>query len=411
VPCRGQPGDATIRLTEDLAKKYLASGGLPVPRGEVADSLDAVTRLCADLPAGGVVKALVPAGRRGKSGGVRVVSDPAEARAVAADLLGSILHEHVVERLYVEERIAIAAEYYLAFTLAGPEPEILLTQRGGVDVEQVAAAEDTGLVRAFVDPLRGLSTWDAAELWLQAGVRGAALPQLAAIAASAYESFREADGLLLEINPLALDTRNEAWVVGAMLGIDDHALFRHPEWQAFARRAALPANPRERAVAAVNLALPGGECQYVELDGDIGLLVGGGGAGLYQHDLVLELGGRPANHCVTPPTGSDHRKLRAVLEAIFEHPRVRGLLVGFNFAQMARTDVRVRTLVDVIDEKKIDTSCFPIVIRLFGAGEKDARAMVTGRPNIHYVPRDTTLKQAVGILVELVRDVAGVPAR
>lgn len=396
-----------LRLTEDLAKEYLASRGLPVPRGGVADSPDGVAGLCNGLQAGAVVKALVPTGRRGKAGGVRPVPGPAEGRAAAANLLGSVVHGHVVDRLYVEERVAIAEEYYLGFTLAGPKPEILLTQQGGVDVEHASSAVDRGLVRATIDPLRGLSTWDATELWLQAGVSGAAVSQLAAIATKTYESFREADGLLLEVNPLALDTRGQVWLVGAMLGIDEHALFRHPGWQRFAENSALSTNPRERAVAAVNRALPGGECQYVELDGDIGLLVGGGGAGLYQHDLILELGGRPANHCVTPPTGSDHRKLKAVLEAIFQHPRIRGLLVGFNFAQMARADIRVRTLVEVIEENNVDTGRLPIVIRLFGAGEKDARAMVAGWPNVHYVSRGTTLKAAARLIVELVLGGAG----
>ncbi|MPZ44321.1 MAG: hypothetical protein GEV05_13120 [Betaproteobacteria bacterium] len=156
-----------------------------------------------------------------------------------------------------------------------------------------------------------------------------------------------------------------------------------------------------------NREYPGGECQYVELEGDIGLLVGGGGAGLYQHDLMLEAGGRPANHCVTPPTGSDNRKLKAVLSAILDNPKLRGLLVGFNFAQMARTDIRVRTLIELLDEKKIDTARLPIVIRLFGAGEPESRAMVAGRKNIHYVARGTTLKEAVRLIVQLTAKSAG----
>jgi succinyl-CoA synthetase beta subunit len=129
--------------------------------------------------------------------------------------------------------------------------------------------------------------------------------------------------------------------------------------------------------------------------------VGGGGAGLYLHDTVLELGGRPANHCVTPPVSADNRKLKAVLSAILDNPKVRGLLVGFNFAQMARTDIRTRTLVELLDEKQIDTRHFPIVIRLFGAGEELSRQMVAGRPNVHYLPRGTTLKQAAQQIVEL----------
>ena len=221
-----------------------------------------------------------------------------------------------------------------------------------------------------------------------------------------YAAFRSADALLLEINPLALNDAGELTLAGAMMAIDEAALFRHPQWAAYARVTALPDNPRERSVAIAYREIAGGECQYVELAGDIGLLVGGGGAGLYQHDLMLELGGKPANHCVTPPTGSDNRKLKAVVAAILENPRLKGLLIGFNFSQMARTDIRVRTLVEVLREKRIDTTRLPIVIRLFGAGEADARAMVSGMPNIHYLPRGATLKEAVRLSVDLVARVA-----
>ena len=87
--------------------------------------------------------------------------------------------------------------------------------------------------------------------------------------------------------------------------------------------------------------------------------------------------------------------------ALPDNPRECGLPVGFNFAQMARADIRVRALVEVLDEKPIDTTHLPIVIRLFGAGEEEARAMVGQRPNVHYLPRSATLKDAVQLIVSL----------
>lgn len=353
------------------------------------------------MPAGAVVKALVPAGRRGKAGAVRVTGSAQECRVAAAELLGSSVHGHTVHQVYIEQRVAIRDEYYLSFTLAGPRPEVLLTRSGGVDVENALPAE-RHLVRKAIDPLRGLTLWNAMELWLQAGLTGPLVQRIAGLTTALYDAFCAADALVLEINPLAVTDAEEVTLVGAMMGIDPNAIFRHAAWASVTNTAAMSGNLRERRVMLANVELPGGEGRYIELAGDIGLFVGGGGAGLYQHDLLLELGGSPANHCVTPPTGTDNRKLKAVLSAILDNPNLRGLLVGFNFAQMARTDIRVRTLMELLDEKGPSVADIPIVIRLFGAGEQDSRAMVAGRTNIHYVPRGTTLKEAARLIVDLV---------
>ena len=281
-------------------------------------------------------------------------------------------------------------------------PEIIASLRGGIDVEDVARMDSgSHVVVEPIDPVLGLTPWAAVDIWLRAGLAGRQLPTVAALTCRLYQAFSDADALTLEVNPLALAADGSVHIVGAMMSVDENALFRQPQW--ISSRAPLPHNPRERAVAIADAEHGDGECRYVELAGDIGLLVGGGGAGLHQHDLLLELGGAPANHCVTPPTSSDARKLKAVLGAILDNPNLRGLLVGFNFAQMARTDVRVRALVEVLSEKRIDTTRLPIVIRLFGAGEAESRALVAELPGVHYVPRGTTLKEAARMIVDLTR--------
>ncbi len=390
-----------LPLTEDLAKDWLREHGLPVPRGAAAASPAEAARIAGDMPDGAVVKALIPIGRRGKAGAVHLAANPDECRAAAAGLLGTSVNGHAVRRVYVEERIAIRDEHYLSLSLRGPQPEILITRGGGIDIEEVMRNRPERLVRAAIDPLRGLPAGNATKLLQRAGFDAALCPRLAELTVALYDAFCAADALLLEINPLAVTGSGSLMLVGAMMGVDEHALFRHAAWADVAAAVTPSRNPREHSVAVANREFPGGECQYVELAGDIGLLVGGGGAGLYQHDIMLELGGRPANHCVTPPTGTDNRKLKAVLAAILDNPQLKGLLVGFNFAQMARTDIRVSTLMELLEEKRIDTARLPVVIRLFGAGEQASRAMVAGYPNIHYVSRGTTLKEAVRLIVEL----------
>lgn len=397
---------AMIPVLEDHAKAWLASAGLPVPLGERTAMAETAAAITERLGGESVVKALIPTGRRGKAGAVIRARTPQQAANAAGRLLGSTVSGYLVSSVYVEQLVAIASEFYLAFTFDQDGPCVVLSRHGGVDIEAGAAARDATLTTEAIAATRGLPPWEAIDLWHRAGVRGPVLRELGMLTSRLYDCFRRHDAELLEINPLAIDLGGHAVLVGAMLALDQDAKGRHPDWDSIVEANADFASrtSREARVAAIDAAVPGGECRYVELGGDIGLLVGGGGAGLYQHDRMLAYGGRPANHSVTPPTGSDNRKLKAVIEAIIDNPHARALLVGFNFAQMARADIRVRTLLEVVDEKEIDTAQFPIVIRLFGAGEEEARARVAGRKGIHYLPREASLDDAIRLIVSLAAD-------
>ena len=395
-----------LRLGEDTAKQWLKRRGLPAPDGAAAETAREAADLAAAFAGGAMVKALVPTGRRGQARAVITAESPEAAAEAAEVLLGQTVHGYPVRRVLVEERLNIQSELYLAFSLSGPYPEILLSREGGVEIEDVAQQRPDVVLRQAIHPIRGLTSWAAIDLWSQAGVHGPVLRQLGTLTASLFTAFQAGDALLLEINPLALTAGGELSLAGVMLGVDEDALYRHRDW---ARLGAVQTDEglseRERRIAQLNHEIPDGECQYIELEDDIGLLVGGGGAGLYQHDLMVDMGGAPANHCVTPPTGRDTRKLKAVVEAIFDHPRLRGLLVGFNFAQMARADIRVQVLVEVLREKHIDTLQLPIVIRLFGAGETEARTLVEGWTGIYYLPRGASLRDGVERIIELTRKV------
>ncbi len=398
-----------LRLEEHTAKAWLRQRGLPAPLGVPATTPEEAAHLASSMPSGAVVKAMVPTGRRGLAGAIIASTTAAEAEAAARQLLGQTVHGYPVRRVYVEERVDIATELYLAFTLLGPTPEIWLSTQGGIDLEATARQDPDAVRRYPIHPVAGLASWDAIDLWAKTDVPSTVLRALGTLCSDLFRAFQAADALLLELNPLAITTDGRLSLVGAMMGIDNDALYRHPEWDLDATDEDPELSERERRIRQINREIPEGECQYVELDGDIGLLVGGGRAGLYQHDLMLEMGGEPANHSVTPPTGRDNRKLAAVLQAIFDNPRLRGLLVGFNFAQMARADIRVRTLVEVLDEKQIDTRRLPIVIRLFGAGEAEARALIEGRPGIHYLPRGTSLRDGVQRIVTLTQEARQAP--
>lgn len=393
-----------MKLTEDIAKSLMRRFKLPVPEGAAAETAAKAGELAAELGGTVAVKALLPTGRRGKSGLVRLV-DAGDAQAVATEMLGRETELGPVKRVYVEKGAGIDQELYLAFSFSGRMPMLTISTAGGVEIEQVHAKTPERIITTPVDPLRGLRSWEAIDLWSRAGLTGRTLAEVGRLTARLWQAFVELDAEMMEINPLAVGSSGHLSMVGTMLEIDDCTLYRHPDLAEIS--LSLSKNPRERMVDHVNRANPGGDARYVEIDGDIGLLVAGGGAGLLQHDIIVDLGGHPANHSdISPAPGTV--KTEAVLDAIFSNPRARSLLIGYNHLQMAPVDRVVEALANSVKRNHVDTVRFPIILRLFGPREAEARALAAQIGGVTYLPPGTSLAEGARAIVEATRKVVGV---
>lgn len=397
-----------MKLLEHEIKSYLRGRGIPVPDGSVAKSPAAASEAAQALGGKAVVKALVAAGRRGKAGAVRVVEAPDAAASAAVALLDTVIAGRPVEAVYVEQCIPISAELYLSFTFGLIAPQMIVSLSGGVDIEDVARTQPESVVVRPIDPLVGLRTWHAAAAWEAAGAPSTSVPLLSAITVQLYEAFRDSDATMLELNPIAMTESGTVSVVGAMAEIDDNALFRHPAWASSSEEAGRSDGPhpnqREQQVRAANRKFPGASVRYTELEGDIGLMVSGGGAGLLQHDLVLAAGEYPSCHTDLSPTPTAD-KPAALIEAILTNPKTRGLLIGFNYLQLARCDLTVAALLLALDRTGKDTRTFPVVLRLFGPHEDEARRLAAQRPGMNYLTADATLADGVNAIVAAVRRV------
>jgi succinyl-CoA synthetase beta subunit len=394
-----------VKLLEDRAKQWLRARELPAPDGRAASTAQEAGAATRALGGRVVVKALVAAGRRGKAGGVQVAESDAAAQAAARAILGMEIAGQRAERVYVESAVEIAAEFYLSFGFGQLAPQVVVSRHGGVDIEADARTEPAGIVTADIDPLRGLASWQAADLWDRAGVQSKFIPPLAALTARLYDAFRAADALILEVNPLAVTRDGALSLVGTMMEIDDNALFRHPAWRELgpeeAGRGGRATSPRERAVIEADRKFAGGAIRYTEVPGDIGLFVSGGGAGLLQHDLILAAGGRPANHSDLSPASVE--KPAALLDAIFTNPEAKGLLVGMNYLQLLPCTLIIEALVLSLKRNTVDPRRFPIVVRVFGPKEDEARRLAATVPGIRYLPHGASLEDGVREIVAAVK--------
>jgi succinyl-CoA synthetase beta subunit len=395
-----------MRLLEDTSKAWLRQRGLPVPEGAVAATANEAAAQAQLFGGPAALKALVPAGRRGKAGGVRVVGSREQALSEAGELLGKDIAGYTVRRLYVERAVRLERELYVSFVFDGLGPKVVVSTAGGVDIEAVFEQSPEKISSLAIDLRRGLQMWDAIGLWERAGLEPRLLPSIAQLTVQLSQAFHAADAVMLEINPLALDEEGRPWLVGAMMEIDDQALFRQPYFAE--RNAPLDSvgrtlNARERRMIEADRTFRGGSIRYTELDGDIGLFVAGGGAGLLQHDLIIAGGGRPANHSdVSPPFYPD--KLAEIFGAIFDNPSARSLLIGFNLLQMAPCDTIIEGLLLAIESRNIDPRRFPIVVRLFGLREDKARALVASMPGIAYLPSGASLADGVEAVLAATRN-------
>ena len=239
-------------LFEYQGKELFGRFGIPVGTGRIATTPEEARAAAEELGGPVVVKAQVLTGGRGKAGGVKVAADADEAEQHARAILGLDIRGHVVRSVWVERAAEIAKEYYLSITFdrGARAPLLMLTTRGGVDIEQVAAESPEALARLHVDPLEGYRPHHGRRLVYGAGIADAEEQrQVLEIVARLYRCFVESDAMLCEINPLIVTSGGEVVALDAKVTIDDSALFRQPDLEGLRDTAAadpLEAFARER---------------------------------------------------------------------------------------------------------------------------------------------------------------------
>ncbi len=370
-----------MNFEEHAAKPLLAAAGIAVPQGVLAETPEAAAEAATRLGAC-VVKAQVPAGKRGKAGGIKSADTAGEAQSVAQDILGMEIAGHRVEKLLVEERSLISREFYAAVLNdpASKGPLVMFSTEGGMDIEEVAATKPEKLKTAAVDIREGFGA-DAARALVAGLDLGAAENAVADTLAKLYRAYTIYDAELLEINPLVVTGDGGVVALDCKFVMDDSGIKRQPE--------IAPAGTPERLteLEARGEALG---VKYIELDGDVGVLANGAGLTMTTMDVVRHHGGRPANFCEIG--GAAYTKGKAGLELVLAKPGIKSLVVNFCGA-FARCDVMMEGLLSAWEELEPD---LPVFFSIAGTGDQEAIAMLKERLGIEpYANMDAASQAAV----------------
>jgi succinyl-CoA synthetase beta subunit len=352
-----------MKIHEYQAKEILAKYGVPVPRGEVANTPEeaaAVARkLFAEGASGVVVKAQIHAGGRGKGGGVKVARSREDAELHVKNILGMQLITHQtgpqgqkVQRLLIEETAAIDRELYLGIVLdrAIGKLVFMASQAGGMEIEEVAAKDPTAIYKEAIDPAVGFGAWQARKLAFALGLKPTQITQAVAFFQSLYKAFIETDCSLLEINPFITTKDDKLFALDAKINFDDNALFRHPEIKAL--RDTAEEDPLE--VEASKYAL-----NYIKLDGTIACMVNGAGLAMATMDIIQYAGGSPANF-LDVGGGATQEQIEHAFEILLSDKNVKAIFINI-FGGILRVD-RLATGV-VAAARKLNVTV-PIVLRL-----------------------------------------------
>ena len=382
-----------MKLQEYQAKQILHDIGLPVPQGEVVSSPEGARAIAERLGKRVVVKAQVLMGGRGKAGGIKLANTSDEAEQVARDILGKRLISPqnpqgiIAEKVLVEEAIDIAKEFYIGITVdrTSQRNALMVSQYGGMDIEEVAATHPDAIATVDIDPFIGLTDYKAREALYGAGFDTELTRKLTPILHGLYRAYLACDANLAEINPCALTTDGQVVVADAKMTIDDNALFRQKRLAAYQEESAedpIEAEAQRRGVA------------YVRLGGDIGIIGNGAGLVMCTVDEVARAGGKPANF-LDIGGGAKAEQVRNAVEIVLMDPNVKGLLFNI-FGGITRGDEVARGILNALQTMDVP---IPIVVRLTGTHAEEGLALLQGTP---LVPAET-MQDAARRIVALVQ--------
>jgi succinyl-CoA synthetase beta subunit len=375
-------------LLEYQGKLLFARHDVPVPEGKAATSVEESVVAADAIGYPCVVKAQVQIGGRGKAGGIKMAQNAEEAEAHAQAILGMDIHGLTVRELWIEEASDIADEYYasIVFDRSAKAPLVMLSTKGGMDIEEVAEADPDAIARLHVDPLLGFQDFHGRRLAFAAGVDADVVRPIGALLKQLYGAFIDEEAMLVEVNPLIVTGDRQVRALDAKVTLDDNSLFRHVDNAELRNPSA--EDPQERMARERGLT-------YVKLDGNIGILGNGAGLVMSTLDVVAQAGGSPANF-LDAGGGSKADAIVSAVEVILSDPKVTAVLFNI-FGGITRCDEVARGLIEAFGEVDVKV---PFVVRLNGTNEEEGRALLA-EANLPKVHVQETMDGAAAKVVEV----------
>ena len=348
---------------KDLYKKY----SITTPKSIFINSISDLTEnhgLSFPL----VVKAQVQVGGRGKAGGIKVAKNHQELEEHIDAILGMDIKGHKVESLLIEEASEIISEYYISFTLDRSEKKYLmmLSSKGGMDIEEVAANNPEDLIKIYISPSLGLESKIITQAVKDANLNLDYIDELHEIISKLYKLFTEGDCDLVEVNPLAI-TNQGVSALDSKVSLDMNAIYRHDDFKKYEEEIPIPESEKFAKSKGLN---------FIKLDGSVGIIGNGAGLVMSTLDVVAEHGGKAANFCDIGG-GAKAETVTAALEVLESEEEVTSVLINI-FGGITRCDLVAEGIVEATKGKVLK---WPLIVRLDGTNSKEGLEILSKNAN------------------------------
>ena len=371
-------GRRFLNLHEYQSAQILAAGGVTVPRGIAATSVEECVKAAEQLSGDEVViKSQILAGGRGLGtftngfqGGVHVIPK-SKTEEYATKMIGQTLvtkqsgpEGKPVNTVLMAEKMDLVNEMYFAILLdrAYGGPVVIACAEGGTSIEDLAEKYPEKIKKVPIDIVAGMTDAQASEIVdaLEiSGNKGDAIQQVKAL----YGVFRDSDCTMVEVNPLAEDSNGTLIAADAKLGFDDNTAFRQKE--IFAQRDHSQEDPRDVAAEKWDL-------NYIGLDGSIGCMVNGAGLAMATMDIIQMHGGSPANFLDVGGSAKKEQIVEA-FKIVTTDPNVKAILVNI-FGGIMKCDVIAAGIVAGVEEVGLQ---IPLIVRLEGTNVDAGKEIIT----------------------------------
>ncbi|MBP6945057.1 hypothetical protein KBD61_01700 [Patescibacteria group bacterium] len=376
-------------LIEHDGKQLLNTLGVTVPKGVFA-SLEEAQTIFADLDWSHpwYLKAQVLQGRRGKSGLVRRVDRVDQLEETIASMQQT-LGTTPCAGLLADPAVLHDAEWLVS---------IDLDREAGALRVNYSPEGGMGVSKAFSATIEGESDW--AKLEVPAPIL--------TIVKTLHAAMATQDALSIEINPLAVLSDGSCIALDAKVEVDDAAWSRHLEWADLISHKLRGTGKTEREQA-FNILLDsaghrGTMGRYIELDGDIAVILSGGGASLVAMDALMHVGLKPGNY-LEASGNPDPESLRKAAAIVLSKPGLKALWIAGSFANFTDIQATVMAVLGAMQDMQVR---LPIVVRRDGPNADAAQSEAVAWAKQQGIPLtfhrgDTDLETSARAVAEAVK--------